>query len=70
MKSKKNKWVCVIHIDGTEVHNKNYMSLEDIGDDIGLSKNICYDLSSRKTSFKKYKDCKFFPVISINRLPF
>ena len=69
MKSKSNKWVCVIVLDGVEVLNKEFLSLEDIGDEIGLSKNICYDISSKKTTHKKYKNCKYFPVITINRLP-
>ena len=69
MKSKRNQWVCVINLNGEEVHNKEYLSLEDIGNDIGLTKTICFDLSSGRTTHKKYSNCKYFPIITINRLP-
>ncbi len=69
MKSKSNKWLCVIIQNEKEVLNEKFICLEDIGNELGLSKNIIFDISSKRRTADKYKNCRFFPQISITRLP-
>lgn len=69
MKSKTNKWLCVITQNGVECFNQEFLSLEDIGDELGLSKNIIFDITSKRRTNKKYENCRFFPKITITRLP-
>ncbi len=69
MKSKTNKWLCVIIQNEKEVLNQEFICLEDIGNELGLSKNIIFDISSKRRTADKYKNCRFFPQISITRLP-
>jgi len=69
MRSKTNKWLCVITLNDQELLNKEFICLEDISAELQLSKHIIYDISSKRRSAKKYENCKFFPKISITRLP-
>ena len=39
MKSKTNCWNCKITQQNNELHNKDYLTLKDLADDIGLSYN-------------------------------
>ena len=49
--------------------NQEFLSLEDIGNELGLSKHIIFDITSKRRTAKKYEECRFFPVIDITRLP-
>ena len=69
MKSKTNKWLCVITTNKIECFREEFTSLEDIAKEIGLSKNIIFDIASKRRTAKKYENCRFFPQISITRLP-
>ena len=69
MKSKTNKWLCVIILKEEEVFRQEFISLDDIGNEIGLSKHIIFDISSKRRMGEKYKNCRFFPQINITRLP-
>jgi phage portal protein BeeE len=69
MKSKTNKWVCVITTNKIECFNQEFKSLEDIAKEIGLSKHIIFDIANNRRTAKKYENCRFFPMISITRLP-
>ena len=69
MKSKTNKYLCIIIINEEEVFNEQFKTLEEIGIEIGLSKNIIFDISSKRRNSKKYETSRFFPKISITRLP-
>tara|TARA_R110000824_G_scaffold340249_1_gene526760 strand:+ start:1851 stop:2060 length:210 start_codon:yes stop_codon:yes gene_type:complete len=69
MKSKTNKWLCVITTNDIECFNQEFISLEDIGNELGLSKNIIFDMSSKRRTATKYEKCRFFPIVSITRLP-
>lgn len=50
------------------LHNKDYKSLKDIGEDLGLTYQQVADISSRKEK-KKYQEFKYFPEIKITRIP-
>jgi len=69
MKSKTNKWLVVIVTNGEQCFNEKFLSIDDIAKDLGLSKNIVFDIASNRRTAVKYKDCRFFPQISITRLP-
>jgi len=49
------------------LHNRDYKSLNDIANDLGLTYQQVADLSSRKEK-KKYQQFKFFPKIDITRI--
>jgi hypothetical protein len=69
MRSKTNKWLCIISQNNMECFNQEFVTLNDIADNLGLSFNIVFDISSKRRTSDKYKDCRFFPQISITRLP-
>lgn len=69
MKSKTNKWLCVITTNKVECFNQEFISLEDIAKELGLTKHIIFDITSKRRTAKKYENCRFFPEISITRLP-
>tara|TARA_R100001129_G_scaffold75289_1_gene51449 strand:- start:1954 stop:2184 length:231 start_codon:yes stop_codon:yes gene_type:complete len=48
--------------------NNDYKSLKDIAEALGLTYQQVADLSSRKEK-KKYQQFKYFPEISITRIP-
>jgi hypothetical protein len=69
MKSKTNKWLCIIEQNGIVCFNQEFICLEDIAEELKLTKNIVFDISSNRRSNKKYENCRFFPKINITRLP-
>jgi len=69
MRSKTNKWLCIISQNNMECFNQEFVTLNDIADNLGLSFNIVFDISSKRRTSDKYKNCRFFPQISITRLP-
>lgn len=69
MKSNTNKWLCVITTNNVVCFNQEFICLEDISNELDLSKNIVYDIASKRRTAKKYEKCRFFPQISITRLP-
>tara|TARA_B110000285_G_C14973547_1_gene537793 strand:- start:55 stop:264 length:210 start_codon:yes stop_codon:yes gene_type:complete len=69
MKSKTNKWLVVINQNNIECFNQEFIGLEEIAQELGLSRHIVFDISSKRRSADKYKNCRFFPQICITRLP-
>ena len=69
MKSKTNKWLCVITQNGIECFNEEFKSIDDIAEELELSKNIIFDIASHRKKNEKYDKCRFYPKISITRLP-
>ena len=69
MKSKTNKWLCVITTNKIECFRQEFISLEDIAQELNLSKHIIFDITSNRRTNKKYEKCRFFPQIDITRLP-
>ena len=61
--------LCVIQQNNIECFRQEFLSLDDIGNEIGLSKHIIFDISSKRRMGEKYKNCRFFPQINITRLP-
>lgn len=68
MKSKTNCWNCKITQQTNELHNKDYLTLKEIADDIGLSYYIVADISSGRKTNKKYDKFIYQPNIEINRI--
>ena len=68
MISKINRFNCKITQQGVELHNKDYLSLKDISNDIGLSYNIVSNISCGRKPNKKTSEFIFFPKIEITKL--
>tara|TARA_R100000805_G_C3594971_1_gene96282 strand:- start:664 stop:840 length:177 start_codon:yes stop_codon:yes gene_type:complete len=49
------------------LHNKDYKSLREISEDLGLTYQQVADLSSRKDK-KKYQEFRFYPEIKIVKI--
>lgn len=68
MKSKTNCFNCKITLGDNELHNKDYVTLTDIANDIKLSYSIVADISSGRRSKKKWNEFIYYPIITIVKL--
>ncbi len=68
MKSSKPCFNCSIEQNDNIIHNKDYNTLKEIAEDIGLSYNQVADISAQRIKNNKYANFKFFPKITINRI--
>ncbi len=68
MKSKINRFNCKITQQGVELHNKDYLTLNEIASDIGLSYHIVANISCNRKPNKKSIEFKFYPKIEITKL--
>tara|TARA_R110001599_G_scaffold335717_1_gene552963 strand:- start:387 stop:665 length:279 start_codon:yes stop_codon:yes gene_type:complete len=68
MKSKTNCWNCKIIQQNNELHNKDYLTLKEIADEIGLSYYIVADISSGRKTSKNYSKFIYQPIIKISRI--
>ena len=68
MKSLTNCFNCIIEQNGNTLLDKNYITLKDIAEDIGLSYSIIADISSGRKKNQKYNKFKFMPHIEIRRI--
>ena len=68
MKSKNNCFNCKISLNGNLIHDKDYITLKDISEDVGLSYNIIADISSNRKKNHAYNNFKYQPQIDIKRL--
>tara|TARA_R110002126_G_scaffold146267_1_gene292217 strand:- start:2031 stop:2270 length:240 start_codon:yes stop_codon:yes gene_type:complete len=67
---KENNYNCkIIDFNGNCIHNKDYRTLPEIAVDLQLSKDVIYNLSSRKGNYNTlYKNFKYQPKIEISRI--
>tara|TARA_R110002126_G_scaffold954_3_gene5706 strand:- start:3382 stop:3720 length:339 start_codon:yes stop_codon:yes gene_type:complete len=68
MKSKINCFNCKISIGDNELHNKDYLSLYDIADELKLSYSIIADISCGRRNKKKWNEFIYYPIIEITKL--
>jgi len=68
MKSKTPCFNCLIEQNNNVLHDKDYITLKDISDDIGLSYSIIADLSSGRKKNAKYNKFIYHPKITIRRI--
>jgi hypothetical protein len=68
MISKINRFNCKITQQGVELHNKDYLNLKDIANDIGLSYNIVANISCNRKPNKKTSDFIYFPKVEITKI--
>ncbi len=68
MLSKINRFNCKITQNGVELHNKDYLSLKDISNDIGLSYAVVANISTNRKMNKKTSNFIYFPKIEITKL--
>lgn len=59
----------VIDYNGNCIHDKNYITLPEIALDLQMSKDVIYNISSRKGNYNTYyKNFKYQPKIEILRI--
>ena len=68
MKSHHNCFKCIIKLHDEIIHDKEYKTLKDISEDIGLTYNMVADISCNRKKQTKYKNFIYMPDISIMRL--
>ncbi len=68
MKSKTNCFNCQITLNNLSIHDKNYITLKDIADELGLTYNVVADISSGRKKNHSYLNFKYQPKIEITRI--
>jgi hypothetical protein len=71
MRTYKNKiYNCkVINYDGDILHDKDYFSLLEMSEDLGLTKATIYNINARHSNYnEQYKNFKYYPKIEINKI--
>tara|TARA_R110002110_G_C13468577_1_gene719694 strand:+ start:4094 stop:4435 length:342 start_codon:yes stop_codon:yes gene_type:complete len=68
MLSKINRFKCKITQQGVELHNKDYLTLKEIADELGLSYSVIANLSINRKPKEKKKKFIYFPIIEIIKL--
>ena len=68
MRSKNNCFNIKITQNENVLHDKDYVTLKDGADDIGLSYSIIADISCGRKKNKCYEKFKFMPHIEITRI--
>tara|TARA_R110000823_G_scaffold301545_2_gene422579 strand:- start:2990 stop:3229 length:240 start_codon:yes stop_codon:yes gene_type:complete len=70
LNKKLNNYTCkILDYNGECIHNKDYKTLPEIADDLQLSKDVIYNISSRKGNYNTlYKKFKYQPKIEIYRI--
>jgi hypothetical protein len=68
MISKIPRFNCKITQQGVELHNKNYLTLKDIADELCLSYYIIANISTNRKPNKKTCNFIYFPKIEITKL--
>tara|TARA_R110002096_G_scaffold312585_1_gene506909 strand:+ start:63 stop:287 length:225 start_codon:yes stop_codon:yes gene_type:complete len=58
---------CVKDHNDNIIHNEDYNTLKEIGNELGLTNAMVYDLNSRKRDLK-YSRFKYYPKIEINKI--
>ena len=64
----KNRFICKVCVAGTELHSKEYTTLKEIAEDLGLSYQQAADISVGR--MKKFKEggFKYQPSIKIQKI--
>ena len=68
MKSKLNKWNCVVFLMNEEKLNKSFTCLQDIADELNISRHIINDIANNRKKNNKYDNCMYYPKITITEI--
>jgi hypothetical protein len=68
MISKIPRFNCTITQQNIEIHNKDYLNLKDIADELGLSYYIIANISTNRKPNKCSNNFIYFPKIIITKL--
>ena len=68
MKSKLNKWNCVVFLMNEEKLNKSFTCLQDIADELNISRHIINDIANNRKKNNKYDNCIYYPKITITEI--
>lgn len=67
--NKKLKYILKVNVQDEEVHYGYYPSLREISKELNMPYHTISDYyEGRRNSFGRFKDCKYFPTISINKI--
>ena len=67
-KTIKKVWNCSINVAGNELHNKDYTTLQELANDLGLSYSQAYELAPNGRVKKTTNNFKYKPNINITRI--
>lgn len=68
MKSKLNKWNCVVFLMNEEKLNKSFTCLQDIAEELNISRHIINDIANNRKKNNKYDNCIYYPKITITEI--
>lgn len=68
MKSKLNKWNCVVILMNEEKLNKSFTCLQDIAVELNISRHIINDIANNRKKNNKYDNCIYYPKITISEI--
>jgi len=68
MKSKLNKWNVKIILLDEEKLNKCFTCLNDIAEELNISRHIINDIANNRKKNNKYSDCIYYPKIIITEI--
>ena len=68
MKSKLNKWNVKVILMNEEKLNKSFTCLNDIAEELNISRHIINDIANNRKKNNKYGDCIYYPKITITEI--
>ena len=68
MKSKLNKWNCIVILMNEEKLNKSFTCLQDIANELNISRHIINDIANNRKKNDKYSECIYYPKITITEI--
>ena len=68
MKSKLNKWNVKVILMNEEKLNKSFTCLNDIAEELNISRHIINDIANNRKKNNKYSDCIYYPKIIITEI--
>lgn len=68
MKSKLNKWNVKVILMNEEKLNKSFTCLNDIAEELKISRHIVNDIANDRKKNNKYDECIYYPKITITEI--
>ena len=68
MKSKMNKWNCVVILMNEVKLDKSFTCLQDIAEELNISRHIINDIVNDRKKNNKYENSIYYPKIKITEI--
>ena len=68
MKSKMNKWNCVVILMNEVKRDKSFTCLQDIAEELNISRHIINDIVNDRKKNNKYENSIYYPKIKITEI--